>query len=155
MRALQLSRPRADASNMRLRALAFTLLAALVLGGCATTGGRNAFAPERSHAERRKRLEITEVQTGTASYYARRLHGERTASGELHDEGELMAAHRTLPFGTRVRVTNLANDRSVVVVINDRGPYLKGRVLDVSRRAARELGFLERGITRVMLEVRP
>jgi rare lipoprotein A len=108
--------------------------------GCA--GSR----PPRSDLER-------EVQVGFASYYGSRFHGARTASGERYDEKALTAAHRTLPFGTRVQVTNLANGRSVVVTITDRGPFTRGRVIDVSRRAARKLDFLRDGTTRVRLEV--
>ncbi len=92
------------------------------------------------------------AETGIASYYSSSLHGRTTASGEVYDETKLTAAHRTLPFGTRVRVTNLGNDRSVIVVINDRGPFAKGRIIDLSRRAARELDFLQEGLTRVQLE---
>jgi rare lipoprotein A len=87
-----------------------------------------------------------------ASYYGREFHGRRTASGERHDPQALTAAHRTLPLGTRVRVTNLASGRSVVLTINDRGPFRRGRVIDVSRRAARELGFLSAGVVRVRVE---
>jgi rare lipoprotein A len=88
-----------------------------------------------------------------ASYYADAHHGRRTANGERFDMHALTAAHRTLPFGTRVKVTNLDNGRSVVVRINDRGPYVEGRVIDLSQAAARELRFLDRGTTRVRLEV--
>ena len=116
------------------------LLALLAPVGCA--GSR----PPRSDLER-------EVQVGFASYYGTRFHGARTASGERYDEKALTAAHRTLPFGTRVQVTNLANGKSVVVTITDRGPFTKGRVIDVSRRAARKLDFLRDGTTRVRLEV--
>jgi rare lipoprotein A len=94
-----------------------------------------------------------EVQVGLASYYDSKFHGEQTASGERYDERALTAAHRTLPFGTHVQVTNLSNGRSVVVTITDRGPFARGRVIDVSRRAARRLGFLRDGTTRVRLEV--
>lgn len=80
---------------------------------------------------------------GTASWYGRAQHGGQTASGEPFDMNALTAAHKTLAFGTRVRVTNLANGRVVVLVVNDRGPFVDGRLIDVSRRAARELGFLE------------
>ena len=90
---------------------------------------------------------------GFASYYASRFDGNKTASGERYDEKALTAAHRTLPFGTRVQVTNLANGRSVVVRITDRGPFARGRVIDLSRRAARRLDFLRDGTTRVRLEV--
>ncbi|MEK7347591.1 MAG: septal ring lytic transglycosylase RlpA family protein [Candidatus Eisenbacteria bacterium] len=90
---------------------------------------------------------------GFASYYGPEFHGRTTASGERYDSDELSAAHRTLPFGTRVRVTNLKNGRSVVVTITDRGPFRRGRIVDVSRRAARDLGFLRAGVARVRLEV--
>ena len=88
-----------------------------------------------------------------ASYYAKALHGRVTASGERYDMHALTAAHRTLPFGSRVRVTNLDNGRSVVVRINDRGPYVEKRVIDLSYAAARELQFLDDGTARVRLEV--
>ena len=83
--------------------------------------------------------------TGMASYYGRSFAGRRTASGETFDPRQLTAAHRTLPFGSLVQVTNPANGRSVVVRINDRGPFARGRVIDLSRRAAEELGLIRRG----------
>jgi rare lipoprotein A len=91
-------------------------------------------------------------QEGMASWYGPSFHGKRTASGEVYDMEKLTAAHRTLPFGTLVRVTNLANDRTVVVRINDRGPFVAGRVIDLSRAAARELDMLVSGTARVRLE---
>jgi len=90
---------------------------------------------------------------GMASYYGHQHHGQRTASGERFDMHEMTAAHRTLPFGTRVRVTNLENGRSVVVRINDRGPWKKGRVVDLSYDAARELHMVGAGTTRVRVDV--
>jgi len=93
------------------------------------------------------------AEVGHASYYTTREQGGRTASGERYDDRKLTAAHRTLPFGTRVRVTNLDNGRSVVLRITDRGPFRRGRVIDVSRRAADELGFLREGTARVRVEV--
>lgn len=92
-------------------------------------------------------------QTGVASYYAHAHHGRRTASGERFDMMAMTAAHRTLPFGTRVRVTNLANGRRAVVRINDRGPFKGRRVLDLSLAAARELGMVGTGTARVRLEI--
>lgn len=89
---------------------------------------------------------------GKASYYGARHHGKRTASGERFNQNSLTAAHRTLPFGTRVRVTNLRNDSSVVVRINDRGPYGRGRIIDVSRKAAEALGMLRSGVVPVRVE---
>jgi rare lipoprotein A len=90
---------------------------------------------------------------GVASYYGNELAGHRTASGERFDPGQLTAAHRTLPLGTKVRVTNPANGKSVVVRINDRGPFARGRVLDLSKSAASEIGLVARGSGRVELAV--
>ena len=87
--------------------------------------------------------------TGKASYYS--LRG-RTASGARHNPGAMTAAHRTLPFGSHVKVTNLSNGRSVVVIVNDRGPFIKGRVIDVSTRAAEALGFRSAGVARVRVD---
>jgi rare lipoprotein A len=75
-----------------------------------------------------------------------------TANGETFDDSRLTAAHRTLRFGTRVRVTNLSNLKSVVVKINDRGPFVAGRIIDLSRRAANALGFVQKGVTRVRVQ---
>ncbi len=83
--------------------------------------------------------------SGVASYYGHRFAGRPTASGEIFDPKQMTAAHRTLPFGSMVRVTNPANGRSVVVRINDRGPFHGGRTIDVSRAAADELGLVQRG----------
>ena len=91
-------------------------------------------------------------QTGTASYYGSRHHGKRTASGEPFNQHGLTAAHRSLPFGTRVRVINLNNERSVVLRINDRGPFVRGRVIDVSRAAAVRLDMLRAGVVPVRVE---
>lgn len=90
---------------------------------------------------------------GLASYYGRFHDGQRTASGELFDMQAMTAAHRTLPFGTQVRVTNLKSGRAVVVRINDRGPFVKGRLLDLSYAAAKQLGVLRTGLARVRMEV--
>lgn len=93
------------------------------------------------------------VEEGEASYYAPSFHGRRTASGEKYDRQALTAAHRTLPFGTHVRVTDKETGRSVIVRINDRGPLKPTRVIDLSERAAQELGLLARGVTQVRVEV--
>jgi rare lipoprotein A len=91
-------------------------------------------------------------QTGRASWYGPGFHGQEAASGEVFDQHQLTAAHRTLPFGTKVRVTNLKNGRSVVVTINDRGPYTRA-IIDLSRAAAQELGELGEGLFRVRLDI--
>ncbi len=93
------------------------------------------------------------TQTGTASWYGPNFHGKKTANGETFDMYEMTAAHRTLQMPSIARVTNLENGRSVVVRINDRGPYSKGRVLDLSKKAAQELGFIGNGTTQVKIQV--
>jgi len=103
---------------------------------------RASHAPSNRQPER--------ASYGVASFY---WQGQRTANGEKFDKRELTAAHRTLPFGTRVRVTNLATGRSVTVRINDRGPFVAGRVIDVSHAAAEELGMVGRGVAKVKLTV--
>lgn len=95
--------------------------------------------------------EATAIAGGTASFYGKRFHGRPTASGEPFDMNQLTAAHRTLPFGSKVRVTNPANGKSVVVRINDRGPFHGKRVIDLSRSAAQQLGLIQRGSGRVEL----
>ncbi len=96
---------------------------------------------------------VTQTQRGTASWYGPGFHGRRTASGETFDQNALTAAHPSLPFGTRARVTNHANGESVVVRINDRGPYAHGRVIDLSREAAEDIGLTAAGVGRVTIEV--
>lgn len=96
---------------------------------------------------------LRDLGAGVASFYGRRFHGRLTANGERFDMNAMTAAHKTLPFGTRVRVTNARNGRSVVVRINDRGPFIKGRTIDLSRAAAKRLGFVSRGHARVELDI--
>ncbi|HVZ39585.1 MAG TPA: septal ring lytic transglycosylase RlpA family protein [Candidatus Kapabacteria bacterium] len=93
------------------------------------------------------------VQEGDASYYADAFEGRRTASGETFSQSERTAAHRTYPFGTILRVTNLKSGQSTEVRVNDRGPFKETRVLDVSRRAAEEIGLTRDGVARVRIEV--
>ena len=95
----------------------------------------------------------TPLGPGVASYYGRRFHGRQTANGERFDMNALTAAHKTLPFGSRVRVTNPRNGRSVVVRINDRGPFVRGRHIDLSRAAAEQIGIIRSGHGTVELEL--
>lgn len=88
-------------------------------------------------------------EVGVASWYGAPFHGRPAANGTVYDQEAFTAAHRTLPLGTEVRVTNLANGRAALLRITDRGPFVDGRIIDVSRRAARRLGFVEKGLTRV------
>ena len=91
-------------------------------------------------------------QEGRASWYGDAHHGRETASGDRFDKNALTAAHRTLPLGSRVRVTNLENERTVEVVVNDRGPFINDRLIDLSEAAARALGFAQDGLARVRVE---
>lgn len=90
---------------------------------------------------------------GIASFYGKGFHGRRTASGQRFNQHAMTAAHRSLGFGTKVRVTNVRTQRSVVVTITDRGPYIKGRLIDLSRGAAARIGMLKSGVAKVRLEV--
>ena len=94
-----------------------------------------------------------QVQTGKASFYADKFEGVPTSSGEKYKHNKLTGAHKSLPFGTKVRVTNVTNNESVEVVINDRGPYVDGRIIDLSKSAAEKLGFINLGLADVKLEV--
>ena len=91
------------------------------------------------------------TQTGKASYYADKFNGRRTANGDKFRNSKRTAAHKTLPFGTKVKVTNLRNGRSVKVRINDRGPFVAGRVIDLSKKAARRIGMVDEGVGNVKL----
>ena len=122
------------------------LLAALVLIPAVTCASNGPL--EESSASELDRY----TETGRASYYSSQLHGRRTASGEIYDQTRLTAAHPTLPFGTLVCVTNRQNQRSVMVEITDRGPYSGGRVIDLSLRAAKEIGMTKAGTVRVKIE---
>lgn len=96
---------------------------------------------------------IVAVQEGIASYYADEFNGKKTSSGETYDMYSFTAAHREFPFGTKVRVTNLENGRSVIVCINDRGPFKKDRIIDLSFAAGKQIGLIANGTARVRLEV--
>lgn len=125
----------------RPRFLVLVVLAAAIgAGGCATT------APVR-------RPDLAGPEIGMASYYGTKFHGRRTASGERFNRHALTAAHPSLPFGTWVRVTHLASGRSLEVRINDRGPFRKRRIIDVSEAAARKLQFHVAGTARVRVEI--
>ena len=122
--------------------LVIVLLAVMAL---AVVSARPATAP------------VSPTQTGLASYYGPGFHGEQTASGEIFNQNEMVAAHRTLPLGTVVRVTNLENGHRVVLRVIDRGPYgknyRKGTIIDVSKGAARRLRFISDGLVKVKVEV--
>jgi rare lipoprotein A len=121
--------------------LAILLVAVVACGGGSRTPPKKRTGAAQSDGYR-----------GKASWYGGKHHGGPTASGERFNKNAMTAAHRTFPMGTRVRVTNLKNGRSVVVRINDRGPYSKGRVIDLSEAAAQKLDMIEAGVVPVRLE---
>lgn len=125
---------------------ALHVLVAVVAVGVlvACTGGRSAGAGDGP---------VASQQRGTASYYADKFVGRQTANGETYRHDKMTAAHRSLPFGTEVRVTRVDTGESIVVRINDRGPFKAGRIIDLSKRAARELGIVQAGLAEVT--VRP
>lgn len=134
----------------RFTLLAFTMLA---LAGCASRpappgegwGGGAADGGAAPAAA------VPVIERGLASWYGERHHGRRTASGEVFDMNALTAAHKTLPFGTRVRVLNPASGQAVVVRVNDRGPFTPGRVIDLSRAAADRIGLTRAGVAPVVI----
>ena len=133
----------------RARRYAMLFMVTLLAGSLTLPADALAGNGKSAHERHQKKRN----QTGMASFYGHEFKGQRTANGERFDPNQLTAAHRTLPFGTRVKVTNLDNGRHVVVRINDRGPYAKGRVLDLSRAAARKLGFEQDGTALVRLQI--
>ncbi len=108
---------------------------------------------DRETAEKLSDFPSLQTLTGTASWYGPKFHGNKTANGEIYNMNKISAAHKEYPFGTWIRVTNSKNNRILIVRINDRGPFIKGRVLDLSRKAAEELDFLVDGLAKVKIEV--
>lgn len=128
------------------------LMATGIAAGCGST--QRASTVERRNARVCKTCKVTRTQRGLASWYGKRFAGRKTASGERFNPKKMTCAHRSLPFGTRVRVTNRENGRQVIVRVNDRGPFgSKKRIIDLSRAAAKKLGMLDSGVVRVKLEV--
>lgn len=133
-----------------MTARAALLLAAL---GAALLGGGCAGRDHPSSRPQPPAVKIGDRETGYASWYGPDYHGRSTASGERYNMFDLTAAHRTLPFGTLVRVENLATSQEVIVRINDRGPFVRGRIIDLSYKAARAIGISRRGSIKVRVEV--
>lgn len=131
----------------RLARASSTVITLVVLAACATP--RAGKPPEAATSPPR----IGWEETGQASWYGHPYHGRRTASGEIYDMRQLTAAHRTLPLGTRALITHLGNGRTVEVRINDRGPFVWGRIVDLSRAAAERLGGLGAGLFPVRLRI--
>jgi rare lipoprotein A len=128
------------------RSLRVALLVALSASGCSFAGRGPSPPPGAPVAD-------GWTEEGEASWYGHPFHGRTTASGETYDMNAPTAAHKTLPFGVRVRIDNLDNGRSTTLTVNDRGPFIRGRIIDVSRRGAEELGMVGAGVARVRITV--
>jgi rare lipoprotein A len=128
-------------------------LAALLTLACAISASNGLGAESAAPATSVESAPTLTTETGLAAVYSDKLHGHRTASGQKYDRNKLTAAHKTLPFGTKVQITNKKNNKSVVVSINDRGPVQLDRVLDISPRAARALGISRTGMGEVHVQV--
>lgn len=125
-------------------------------GGCAIQGQSappvRATRPDTTIQLGRWKFRKTGTVVGQASFYGQKFHGRKTANGEIYDMHRMTAAHRTLPFGTLLLVTNLKNGKSVIVRINDRGPFIMGRMIDLSFAAAQKLDFINEGVVKVKVE---
>ena len=146
--------------TLRHRLLTWGSLVSLVwLGGLAGCSPHHAPVPPPPrptvHEQPAPAGPPTIMQIGTASWYGPGFHGRATASGATFNQHALTAAHRTLPLGTEAKVTNLTTGQSVLVTINDRGPYVQGRHLDLSRAAAKQIGLTKRGVAKVRIEAKP
>lgn len=138
-------------STRKFKTAIFAITALALLPSCASTGKAIAAAPP---APAKDPYMVKSVQQGKASWYSIKTnYGTTTASGQRLSNTAPTAAHKTLPMGTKVRVTNMDNNKSQVVTINDRGPYIKGRIIDVTIGTAEKLGFVTRGVVAVKVEV--
>ncbi len=139
-----------------LRNFLYILIVSAVISGCVPEPVYHSNQRNKRTVKRPQKDSITEngePVTGIASFYADKFHGRKTANGEIFDQNKMTAAHRTYPFGTVVQVTSLANGKSVEVRINDRGPFVKGRIIDLSRSAAKEIGMIGAGTAKVEIRV--
>lgn len=145
--------------NSTLRCVILSLLIACLLTGCANPNKNSAASPPKSTQQAvtisaqnsQNRAIFKEV--GIATYYGDSVNGHKTANGDIFDNKKFTAAHKTLPFGTYVKVTALWNGKSTTVKITDRGPYRKGRIIDISKAAAAEIGLVGKGLGKVEIEV--
>ena len=133
------------------KSVALAIAGVILIPSCASTGNATT---RKSASGVDSQYEVKAVEHGKASWYSIKTNGgTRTASGQRLTNHGTTAAHKTLPMGTKVRVTNLANGKSEVVTINDRGPFIRGRIIDLTIGSAERLGFRHRGITNVKVEV--
>lgn len=147
----------------KIKFLLCLILILIVFSSCTSANNkiasRQGFNRERkmqkkyANKYKDKTIPYGKVYKGEASYYSDEFHGKKTASGEKFDMGDLTCAHKSLPFNTKLEITNLANGQKVVVRVNDRGPYKDGRVVDLSKAAAKKISLVKMGVAKVRAEV--
>lgn len=143
--------PKTMNMTRKYKSVALAIAGVILIPSCATTG--NAKSKQQANAGE-PQYEVKSVEHGKASWYSIKTNrGTRTASGQRLSNNAYTAAHKTLPMGTKVRVTNQANGKSEIVTINDRGPFTKGRIIDLTIGSAERLGFAKRGVVPVRVEV--
>jgi len=148
-------------SNMKLIIRIFEVLIILILLASCSQSVRfssvkinnSKQTKKANYSESKEYLNNEMIETGFASYYADKFHGRMTSSGEIFDMYKFTAAHRTLPFGTKLKVTNIKNEKQVTVVVNDRGPFIQNRIIDLSKIAAEKIGMINDGIAEVKIEI--
>jgi|TARA_Y100000389_G_scaffold179129_1_gene192881 rare lipoprotein A (peptidoglycan hydrolase) len=137
---------------MKNKLIAITLIFIVSCGSSIAYGDYvNSSGMSRKQIEAIKNHPSTQI--GIASYYGKKFHKKRTANGEIFNMYKVSAAHKTYPLGTKIKVTNMENGKSIKLYINDRGPFAKGRILDLSYKAARKLDFVNQGTTKVRIDV--
>lgn len=136
--------------TFRLRLYSSILLLTLGLISCVSS---NKIASSSPIIKQKEPVAVGDIQYGVSSYYAEKFHGKRTANGEIYDMYGISGAHQTLPFNSIVKVTNLENNKELVIKVNDRGPFIKDRIFDCSYGAAVKLGFISNGTAIVKVEI--
>lgn len=140
-----------------LRILLILFSLSFIATGCSTSPryqrSNNKISQRYSGTTSHKHIAAHHKNIGMASYYAKNFHGKKTANGEIYNRNKLTAAHRWFPFNSMIKVTNLKNNRSVIVRINDRGPFVKNRIIDLSEAAAKKLDMIHKGVAKVRIDI--
>jgi rare lipoprotein A (peptidoglycan hydrolase) len=150
---------RRSSKNLRELCVLALILALFVVQGCSTLSGDRqprtptSFDTQAGVDKDRPAAAVQSAHVGEASWYGPGFDGKKTASGDIFDDSKLTAAHKTIPLGSKAKITNLTNGKTVEVKINDRGPFVEGRIVDLSHAAAKSLGLTERGIAKVQIDL--
>ena len=140
-------------NGVRQRTLLLSMVSIIIILYLGCTASPKFRRDEMKRPSARWDLSQDPYQVGLASFYGKKFHGRPTSSGEIFDMYGMTAAHNTLPLGSQIQVTHLGNHKSVIVKVNDRGPFVKGRILDLSYGAAKQLGMIEEGVAEVSIDV--